>query len=398
MKILFSANAPFVGSGYGVQAGLFGPRIAALGHDLAFYATWGVQGSCLEWNGMQVYPADGEWGNRTMVACSQHHGDGDPVQIIALCDSWVMNSDAWRDDLRMAIWAPVDHWPLPPPCRTVLSHPAVTPIAMSRFGEQMMRDAGLEPLYVPHGVETDVFRPRPEDRTDVRDETNLPQDAFVVGMVAANMGSPVMHRKAFPQQFKAFAKFRETHTDAVLYVHTNEYPSSGGAAGLHLRALAEACGLPRHAVRFTEVFAWELGLSRDSVASLYSAFDVFLNCAMGEGFGVPIIEAQACGVPVIVTDHSAMPELCGSGWTVGGEDWYDGPQDAWFKSPAVPEIVFALEQAYESATDETMRAQAVEFAAQYDVDRVTAEHWRPALDALDRPREVAPLTKAKAAA
>ena len=30
----------------------------------------------------------------------------------------------------------------------------------------------------------------------------------------------------------------------------------------------------------------------------------------GEGFGIPIIEAQACSTPVIVTDFSSMPERC----------------------------------------------------------------------------------------
>jgi hypothetical protein len=383
VRLFWCSNSPLAGSGYGVQSALFAPRIRDAGHHVGFYANWGIQGACIDWDGMRVYPSDGEWGNRTLIACSQHFSDGEPVQIVALCDAWVMSTDNWRDDMQIALWAPVDHWPLPPPSRKVLSHAAVTPIAMSRFGERMMQDAGLDPLYVPHGVDTTVFRPRPEDRDGVRSETNMPKDAFVVGMVAANQGSPQMHRKAFPQQFKAFARFRETHKDAVLYVHTNEYASQGGSSGLMLRQLAEACGLPRHSVLFTEVFAWELGLSRDAVAALYSGFDVFMNCAMGEGFGVPIVEAQACGVPVIVTDHSAMTELSGAGWVVGGEDWYDGPQDAWLKSPSVDEIVFALDEAYERATDPVLKTQAVTFAAGYDADTVMAEHWLPALEALE---------------
>lgn len=382
MKVLWGSNAPWCGSGYGVQTGLFTPRIRALGHDVALYANWGAQGGCLEWGGMQVYPSDGEWGNRTMLHCAAHHGDGlENTQIIALCDAWVLHPDGWPKDTRMALWAPVDHWPLPPPVRQVLAHECIQPIAMSRFGERMMQEAGLEPLYVPHGVETDVFQPRPQDRDDVRAALNLPLDAFVVGMVAANIGSPVMHRKAFPQQFQAFARFRQTHPDAVMFVHTNEYASQGG--GLQLRILADACGLPRDAVRFTEVFAWELGLSRDSLSSLYSAFDVYLGAAMGEGFGVPIIEAQACGLPVIVTDHSAMPELCGAGWVVGGEDWYAGPQDAWLKSPSVAEIVFALDEAYEQWGSASLSVKARAFALGYDVDVVAREFWAPAMEALE---------------
>lgn len=37
---------------------------------------------------------------------------------------------------------------------------------------------------------------------------------------------------------------------------------------------------------------------------------------LGEGFGIPIIEAQAAGCPVIVTDCTAMTELCLSGWLI----------------------------------------------------------------------------------
>jgi hypothetical protein len=30
---------------------------------------------------------------------------------------------------------------------------------MSRFGEQMLKDEGLDPLYVPHGIDTNIYRP-----------------------------------------------------------------------------------------------------------------------------------------------------------------------------------------------------------------------------------------------
>lgn len=396
LKVFWISNAPFSPSGYGVQTALFGPRIAALGHDLAFFANWGVQGACLDWNGHRIYPSDSDWGNRTMAACAAHFGDGlDDVLVITLCDAWVLNRDNWPDELRVAMWAPVDHWPVPPAVRAVLADGRVTPVAMSRFGQHQMELAGLEPLYVPHGVDTAMFRPRPEIRADVRAEMGLPADAFVVGIVAANQGSPLMHRKAFPQMLQAFARFREQHTDAVLYVHSNEY-AAGPGSGIHLRQLAQTCGIPRRSVMFTEAFAWELGWPRETLAQAYQAFDVLLHSSMGEGFGVPIVEAQSCGVPVIVTDHSAMTELCGAGWLVDGDDWYDGPQDSWFKAPSVASIVTALDRAYESAGDAALREQARAFALDYDADRITAGYWTPALEALAPPavREVEPLVLA----
>jgi len=42
---------------------------------------------------------------------------------------------------------------------------------------------------------------------------------------------------------------------------------------------------------------------------VYNAMDVFVLPTMAEGFGLPIVEAQACGVPALATDFSSCPEL-----------------------------------------------------------------------------------------
>ncbi len=46
---------------------------------------------------------------------------------------------------------------------------------------------------------------------------------------------------------------------------------------------------------------------------LYSAAEGLLYVSLAEGFGFPIIEAQACGCPVITSDISSMPEIAGDG-------------------------------------------------------------------------------------
>jgi glycosyltransferase involved in cell wall biosynthesis len=127
------------------------------------------------------------------------------------------------------------------------------------------------------------------------------------------------------------------------------------------------------------------------MAHMYSAMDVLLNPSYGEGFGVPIVEAQACGTPVIVTDWTAMSELCGAGWLVGGEPWDDVKHRAFYLAPSVPGIHAALEAAFEAQGDQEVADRAVAFAAQYDADRVFDTYWVPALEKLTAPREVAPL-------
>lgn len=387
MRILWLSNMPWAPSGYGEQTGLFVPRLRALGHEMACASNWGLMGAMQELQGMTLYPGDGGWGNSVVGTYAEHH---QAELVITLCDAWVMHPDKWPADMHMAIWAPIDHQPIPPRVLSVLQHPKVTPIAMSRDGEEWMRRFKLDPLYVPHGVDTTVFYPRPEIRNDVRDALEVPHDAFLVGMVAANKGSSQLPRKSFPQAFDAFARFAETHEDAYMYVHTD---ATGAMPqnGIDLGTLAEAVGCPEGRVRFPPPSAWHLGIPRTAVADLYPAFDVLLNPSMGEGFGIPILEAQACGTPVIASDHSAMTELTQAGWLVTGDRWWDALQESFLIVPAIGSIIAALEAAYDARGDEELRARAAAFARGYDADLVTIDHWVPALEALGKPREIAPL-------
>jgi glycosyltransferase involved in cell wall biosynthesis len=390
MKILWHSNAPFAATGYGVQTAHFAPRIRDAGHDLAISAFYGVEGAILEWNDIRIYPTDHTRFGKAMLPyyVNDHaNGECDPrdVLVMTLMDVWAL-TDRKLEALRMASWVPVDHAPCPPRVLDFFKVTGSTPIAMSRFGEEMLRDAGLDPLYVPHGVDTKIFKPL-ENRQEVLDALRVPEGTFVVGMVANNKGQ-APPRKAFPQVFTAFAEFHKKHPEALLYLHSDMF---GFDHGINLMALAGVCGVPEGAMACTDQLKYSLGLPPEQMAAIYSTFDVLASPSYGEGFGVPIVEAQACGVPVIVTDWTAMTELCGSGWMVDGDPLYDPPHGSFYKTPSIAGIYDALEAAYEAKDDQGLRDRAVAFAAPYDVDRVMSDYWLPALDALDRPREIAPL-------
>jgi glycosyltransferase involved in cell wall biosynthesis len=89
--------------------------------------------------------------------------------------------------------------------------------------------------------------------------------------------------------------------------------------GVNLLALANICGIPDEALATSDQVKLHLGIPAEKMALLYNGFDVLASPSYGEGFGVPILEAQACGVPVIVTDWTAMTELMGAGWLVDGD-------------------------------------------------------------------------------
>lgn len=92
-----------------------------------------------------------------------------------------------------------------------------------------------------------------------------------------------------------------------------------GAYADHVRAEIAATQVPGAAVTIRS------DVSADELARLYSETDLFLFPSGGEGFGIPVIEAAAHGVPCVVAANTAMIELAGhyAGVPVTGEDCAD---------------------------------------------------------------------------
>jgi glycosyltransferase involved in cell wall biosynthesis len=106
--------------------------------------------------------------------------------------------------------------------------------------------------------------------------------------------------------------------------------------------------------------------------------DVMLATSYGEGFGIPTVEAQACGTRVIGSNWAATPDLISEdGWVVEGQPQWDSGQNAWWQIPNVPTIVEALEQAY--ALGKGRSQVSIDFASDFDVDKVWHKYWMPIL-------------------
>jgi len=54
-------------------------------------------------------------------------------------------------------------------------------------------------------------------------------------------------------------------------------------------------------------------VEEEELMSLYSLAEMFLYPSLCEGFGLPILEAQACGCPVLTSNVTACPEVAGDG-------------------------------------------------------------------------------------
>jgi glycosyltransferase involved in cell wall biosynthesis len=377
-KLLWHSNSPHAGTGYAQQTALFGRLFAEdPSYDFGISAFYGIEGSPIRWNDVPVYPALGQThGNETIHEHARVHFDGklrDGV-VLTLMDVWVLDPTVWRQ-LNSASWVPIDHEPCPPAIAGYFADSTAVPVAMSQFGERQLANAGLDPLYVPHAIDTSVYRPHP--KAEAREQLNVPKDAFVVGMVAANKGNP--SRKCFGEALQAFKMIRDRHSDALLYLHTE---MSGRFGGVPLPDLVDAVGIPREAVTFCDQYrAVHYPYPPERMAAIYSSFDVLLMPSAGEGFGIPAIEAQACGVPVIASDFSAQPELNAVGWLVSGQRVFT-PLKAWQFQPDIGDIADALRQAYGSNLDH-LSERAREFVVKnYDLDDVYRTKMLPALDTI----------------
>ena len=233
-------------------------------------------------------------------------------------------------------------------------------------------------MYVPHGIDLRDYRAMPVDDSLLK-QLQWPTSAFIVGMVAMNKDNP--SRKALDEQFKAFAIFKQRHPDALLYAHSslNVAPNS---QGVNLLALCEDVGLdPSQDVIFPEQYMLYLGYPEEYMIRAYNGMDVLLSATKGEGFCVPILEAQACGTPVIAGGWTAMPELVFNGVTLTRDraTFYRTPLRAHQFVPDVEEIVEALEHMYTSG--EKFVPKEVQ---RFEVDHVTQQYWKPVLANLEK--------------
>ncbi len=372
-KLIWHSNSPTTGTGYGTQTAMFARKLADH-YDLAISAFYGVEGGVIPWHGIPILPAANPsgYGNDTIREHLKVFGDGDAM-VVTLMDVWVLEASVWAG-LNVASWVPVDHEPAPKPVVDFFRQTDAVPIAMARFGERMLKDQGLDPLYVPHGVNTEAYRPH--DKAKSREQLGLPNDAFIVGMVAANKGNP--SRKCFAEALTAFKAFKDTHDEAKLFLYTE---ATGRFGGVNLPQLIHNLDLEPESVIFSDQYrAVHFPHTAEKMGEIMSSFDVLLAPSAGEGFGIPVVEAQACGVPVIVSDFSAQPELVGAGWLVEGVNAYTAI-GSWQFKPSVPDILESLKACYrrserEVATHaENARAKALE----YDAATVFEEFMLPAL-------------------
>lgn len=386
------SNSPYTPTGYGVQAGYLVDRLKRDGVNVAALSNFGLEGanSTLRTpfgeiphyaRGFENYSNDVAPMNHQHHVASVKKASKEQLSdvLLTLYDVWVFKGKAWDNVRKIGSWVPLDHVTIPPLVLSWLKKSNVVPIAMSPHGVRQLNESGLACEYVPHAVDTSVLKPTFEiSGQPTRKFMGLSDDDFVVGMNAANKASGLVHRKAFAENIMAFSIFAKDKPDAKLYLHTDPF---GGAGGWNLFVLCESLGVRPEQVIFPDMADYKYGLSQEVLAAFYTAMDVMLAPSFGEGFGVPTIEAQACGTRVIGSNWAATPDLIAEDcWLVDGQPAWDAGQNAWWQTPSIPAIVDALNAAYEAPR--TRSQVSIDFVKQFDVETVWDNHWIPVLKKL----------------
>lgn len=377
LRIIISSNAPYSKSGYGQQMAELLPLIRDEGYSLATINFFGLQGGIIEtvdFPGVKQYPIINHiYGSDALI---HHAKDFQADVVFTLQDVWVLNPEDLSKVNRFIPIMPVDHDPVSPAVLDKLRY-AYRVVTYAKFGQKELLRNGVFSTYIPHTVNTDIFKPI--DKVQRKKESNLPTDCFLVGMVGANKDNPP--RKSFQEAMDAFKMFLKVEPKALLYIHS--IPQFPG--GFPFDAYANFLGI-RNKLYFPDSYQMNFNVGKREMANVYNTFDVLLEPSASEGFGVPIIEAQACGVPVITTDFTSMPELIipedtGFLVEVGSKRW-TGAQSYW-GIPSTKSIYDSLVKVHAKNREEMGHKARKWIVANYDTKTVFSKYWKPFLEELE---------------
>lgn len=183
------------------------------------------------------------------------------------------------------------------------------------------------------GVDLDIFRPL--NKKKCKEELGISDEKIIVGSVMRNQ-----KRKLLPDLFQSFRlllnKYSSEKNDIgknlYLYLHTS-YPDMGWDIPALLKENSisnrvlftyhcKSCN-KTHASTFTHALKYcpfcknescrfpssNNGVTNEQLAVIYNSFDIYVQYAICEGFGMPQIEAASCGVPIASVDYSAMSDI-----------------------------------------------------------------------------------------
>jgi glycosyltransferase involved in cell wall biosynthesis len=351
-KILMCSEASYLSSGFSTYAKEILKRLHATGkYEIAEFASYAKindpRDSDIPWTFYANMPSDND------PRASEYHQnpenqfgrwrfervllDFQPDIVFDVRDYW-MNAYQQNSPLR-----PYYHWVVMPTIDsepqqeewvdTYLSADAI--FTYSDFGRDVLKKQSNNKInYIDTtspGVDLNVFRPYIGEKKAIRQAFGIPQDAYIFGSIMRNQ-----KRKLIPDLFDTLRIMKtqnpELYHKSFLYLHTS-FPDAGwdipqllkeydiankvlftyichnckNVSSIlfnHVRATCGRCG--QKALHMPNV---NNGVTSEQLTHIINTFDIYVQYAICEGFGMPQVEAASCGIPVASVNYSAMEDI-----------------------------------------------------------------------------------------
>ncbi len=294
LKILLQSDAIYVASGYGQSSKLLIEIFRKLGHEVAHFAYYGLEGCPpVKIDGIDTYSRGNEiWGDDVI---EPHFIRSGADVVITNVDPFVLNK--YGD--KPFPWVPITPIAGDPVSDEVLIslRGALDIVSISRYGQRMLADKNVESTHIYLPIPCGMYIPL--DRTAVRTAYGWPDDAYIIGHVGMNRG----WRKGHDTLLRAYQLFLAEVPNSLLYMHTDMVQRDG----INLQELRKQLGLEKNVI-FPMRYDAFYGKSQYWMNGLYNAIDLYVQPSLNEGQGMPVWENLSTGQPIVATDATALHE------------------------------------------------------------------------------------------
>ena len=313
MRILTIGDSPHINSGYGNILRKVNEGLIEAGHEVSMIA-WFQMRPVEEDIGYEITHVT-EQDPYGIYAFNQRVFKFKADVVFSVCDPYALvwvSKMVTRDRFAFCYYVPVDSVPIPSFWRSLLVD-ADNLFTYTNFGKEGIKKAINRDINVVYpGYDSDVFKRLEETKEEVKKRNGF-SDRFIFTYVGVNA-----IRKQPVRLLKAFSKVIKKHPEAMLYLHTTMINER---EGWNLEEAARQLGISPGNLVFSRN-SGPHGVPPQGLNIVYNLSDCMVSGAMCEGFGLPILEAAAVGVPSIGMDYSSMPELIkGRGELVKARAW-----------------------------------------------------------------------------
>jgi glycosyltransferase involved in cell wall biosynthesis len=344
-KILVLTEATYLNTGYAADGRGLIQGLINRGYDVAEFSVYGAaddpRRSSIKWKNYPNVPcgSDSDEVKKAYASnISNQFGawrleraalDFKPDAVLDMRDFWMcsfVRQSPFRNLFHWCLKSTIDAMPQNAEWVNTFAS-ANSFLTLTHWGQSVIKDQSDQDNY--GGVAGICFPEsyNPVPKIPHKISMGINPDWKIIGTVMRNQ-----RRKMFPELFEAFGKYLEEtgEKNVYLYCHTS-YPDNGWdipqllikenisnrvlftyscdcgkiTTSTFVDTIKQCTSCKRFTSRLSNV---NHGASIEDLKRIYQCFDIYVQCANSEGFGVPVIEAGACGIPVMGTDYSAMSE------------------------------------------------------------------------------------------